>query len=77
MWEVMTIIFLAPVLCARHCTQTTSWNTHNTCEAWTEEETEGQGGEVTGLKHPELGMDGAMIQTHHIFQSWLSIFTTP
>lgn len=38
-------------------------NTPSTHETRTDEETEGQGGEVTGLKHTELGRDGAMIQT--------------
>lgn len=42
----MTSSFPAPAVCARHEAQTTSWNTHNTHEAGTEEETEGQGGEV-------------------------------
>lgn len=44
--EMMTSTFPAPAVCARHEAQTTSWNTHNTHEAGTEEETEGQGGEV-------------------------------
>lgn len=73
----MTSIFPAPILCARHYAQTTSWNTHNTHETWTEEETEHQGDEATGLKGTEQGRDGAMIQTHHPFQSSLSIFITP
>lgn len=70
-------IFPAPVPCARCYAQTTSWNTHNTYEAWTEKETEGQGGEGTGLRCTELGRSGAMIQTHQSFQSLSPSFTTP
>lgn len=65
----MTSILPAPVLSARTYAQTTSWNTHNTSDTWTEEAAEGQGGEVTGLEHPKPERNGAMIQTHHSFQA--------
>lgn len=55
--KTMSSIFPAPVLCARHDTQQSrySWDSDR-------QETEGQGGEVTGLKQTELGRDVAMIQ---------------
>jgi len=52
-------------------------NTPSSHETQKDEETEGQGGEVTGLKHTELGRDGAMIQPPCSFQSSISNFTTP
>lgn len=71
----MTSAVPAPALSATHYAQTTSWSTHNTHESRTEEEAEGQGGEVTGLKSTELDRDGAPIHTHHSCQSSISIFT--
>lgn len=52
-------------------------NTQGIHETRTDEDTEGQGGEVTGLNHTERGKDGAMIQTHCSFQRSISNFTTP
>lgn len=57
----MTSIFPAPVLSARNYAQTT----HSTSDTWTVILVGvDQGGEVTGLKHPKPGRNGAMIQTH-------------
>lgn len=63
-----------PSACSVCQTLHTTLSTH---EARTEEETEGQGGEVTGLKHTELARNGARIHTHCSFQSSISNFTTP